>query len=210
MSQVEKINEQVKFLQENEVMITHAEEIGGGKLSVIFRQKKSSGGINLLSLANASDTRFNQGGVRLARMTFEPTDFQKLFNVDLSKMKKEEISYQNGKKVTAIVLGIKNPTINVGDKAYSIILTRFETLAPRSEWDRLNPTKSVKQDGKGNYFFVSSTDEVTGEIIDQPIYGYTDVHVNDGTHTDVTIKETVRKPQFVKDFVVEGQPELVM
>lgn len=188
MSQVEKFQEQIKFLNEGEVMAVYAERVGENKdvFSVVFRQKRA--GFSLLNITMASHEKFSGGSVRLGRHNFTQKELELHLGVDLSKIKSEKVTYKNGKTVDVYPLGVMNPSVSYGTKKYPLSIRRIETTEP-TEWERLNMDKSVKQNGKGDFYFTEVVNQETGETKTLPIFGRYEVVAQN--EPDVLITENV-------------------
>ena len=136
-------------LQINQTLMVSARKVAGAKVQLEFAEviEKSSGSVNLLSILNASDPRFSQGGARRAWITAEVVDIYKTFGIDVSD-NADWITDAMGREI--LPLNILNPLATVGDTARPVKVQVYETTEP-TDWQAANP-ESAKRKGKDGDF----------------------------------------------------------
>jgi hypothetical protein len=136
-------------LQMGQTLLVSARKVAGQKVQLEFAEviEKSSGSVNLLSILNASDPRFSQGGARRAWITAEIVDIHKTFGIDVSD-NADWVTDAMGREI--LPLNILNPEATIGDTAKRVRVQIYETTEP-TDWQLANP-ESAKRRGKDGDF----------------------------------------------------------
>jgi len=154
----------------NKVTLVSAKGVKGGKVQLTFSQivETSKNATSLTSLLNASDERFNQQKPRLAWMSAEPTDVQKLFGIDANLEEGQELE-----------INMVDPRIAGDDRPLNI---RIIESTKGSDYDVANFETRAKRAGKdGDY------------ILHNGMYIYVKTSIVLGTPEHVLYTETTRK-----------------
>ena len=151
----------IEFLNPNEVILTQAIKVAGGKIQLEFAEIISdNSNLNPLSLFNKSDDRFSGGRARRAWLTAEPTDASQILGVSLDESQPWKLG-DNNKMV--LPLNILNPVANIGGVEYKLRVEIVETTTP-TQWQMENMERAAKRRGangdfithQGKYIFVNS------------------------------------------------------
>jgi hypothetical protein len=182
---VKEVNELLGALEEGTTLITYGRLIKGKddatpKLQLEFAEViPGNNGINLLALFNEGDERFNSE-VKVTRSWF-PTEIasaKKLLGIDIEQIEPVTIKKTNGEEYQGYPIGMINPV------AYGrrMRIQINEGCGLESNWEKENPERAIKQNGKGGFLFKEGL----------PIIRRTSVAPNVATHTfkehDATIE----------------------
>lgn len=150
-SKYSEVLELVKNIQEGTVILMSAKKIKGNKISLEFAEKvQGSAGVNITSLLNESDSRFNPSKAVRAYQSAEISDAKKYLSIDLSELKSEVIERNDGTTHEVYPLGIIDPVI----VSHPMRIQINEKVGLQTDWERENPNKAIKQNGNGLYLVV--------------------------------------------------------
>lgn len=149
MNQVteQQVEALVDALVIGESVLTRVRAVNGNKVEVELAEKiksaNSSQAVNMLSIFNKGDERFNQSsGARRAWEIAEPAVIAELFSIDVDKLTSLTVG-------EILFLGIKNPSYNGMP-----LRIQIKETTKGSEYDLLNIEKKAKRKGKDGDFIM--------------------------------------------------------
>ena len=128
----------IEKLTPNQSMLTSIRKVAGGKFHLEIAEKivKTTGAINLLSILNAGDDRFNSGGARRAWAPAEKAIIVEMFGIEEEKLD----ALSEGDKLYVCIL---NPNIN----GIQFRIQVRETVEG-TDYDNANIESTAKRAGK--------------------------------------------------------------
>lgn len=172
-TKVDQIEEQLKFMETGDVILTYVRPVAGEKFSVeIAESFLDENQNNVLSLLNEDDDRFLQSGsVRRGWTNASKEMLKKYLKIDIDNIEMEERVFNSGNSVMVYPIGKKNPSIQ--GKALRLrirerLTSELNPSKPYDEWKLDNVKRAAKQDGQGNYLLyhgelIFSETEITNQ-----------------------------------------------
>ena len=151
MNKLNKVSEEqasllIAKLTPSQSMLTSVRRVAGGKFHIEIAEKiqKTAGVVNVLSILNAGEDRFNTGGARRAWAPSEQAMLTDIFGIEAKDLDALE---EGGDKLFVCIL---NPSIN------GIVLrVQVRETIEGDDYDNANLDKTAKRAGKDGEMLTS-------------------------------------------------------